>query len=106
MVGPLDGVRVLDFTTMVSGPLATMTLGDLGADVIKVEAPKGDHARRVATRRGGFSASFLINNRSKRSIVLYLKMNAGLSPAHSLIMRADVVIQYFRPGFAERIRIG
>ncbi|MGI9525240.1 MAG: CaiB/BaiF CoA transferase family protein [Hyphomicrobiaceae bacterium] len=105
-VGPLNGVRVLDFTSMVSGPLATMTLGDLGADVVKVEAPKGDHARRVATRRGGFSASFLINNRNKRSIVLDLKTDVGLRAALRLIKKADVVIQNFRPGVADRIGIG
>ena len=58
MAGPLEGVRVIDVTTMVSGPLATMMLADLGADVIKVESPAGDHSRQVATRRSGFSASF------------------------------------------------
>jgi crotonobetainyl-CoA:carnitine CoA-transferase CaiB-like acyl-CoA transferase len=66
-------VRVIDLTTMVSGPLAAMILADQGADVIKVEAPgTGDHSRHVATRRGGFSASFLNNNRNKRSIALDL----------------------------------
>ena len=63
MPGPFAGIRILDLTSMISGPLATMTLADQGADVIKVEAPgEGDHARVVATRRGGFSASFLNNN--------------------------------------------
>ena len=74
MPGPFAGIRILDLTSMISGPLATMTLADQGADVIKVEAPgEGDHARVVATRRGGFSASFLDNNRNKRSVVLDLK---------------------------------
>ena len=73
MPGPLDGVRVIDLTTMVSGPLGAMILADQGADVIKVEAPGGgDHSRHVATRRGGFSASFLNNNRNKRSVALNL----------------------------------
>ncbi|MEM6497427.1 MAG: CoA transferase [Pseudomonadota bacterium] len=106
MPGPLDGVRILDFTSMVSGPLATMMLGDQGADVIKIEAPSGDHVRRVATRRGGFSASFLINNRNKRSIVLDLKKEAGLRAVRRLIASADVVVQNFRPGVADRIGIG
>lgn len=106
MPGPLDGVRILDFTSMVSGPLATMMLGDQGADVIKIEAPSGDHVRRVATRRGGFSASFLINNRNKRSIVLDLKTEAGLRAVRRLIANADVIVQNFRPGVVDRIGIG
>ena len=106
MPGPLDGVRILDFTSMVSGPLATMMLGDQGADVIKIEAPSGDHVRRVATRRGGFSASFLINNRNKRSIVIDLKKEAGLRAVRRLIANADVIVQNFRPGVADRIGIG
>ncbi len=106
MSGPLDGVRVIDLTSMISGPLCTMTLADQGADVIKVEAPHGDHSRRVATRRGGFSASFLNNNRNKRSIVLDLKHEAGLETLHKLIADAEVFIQNFRPGVADRIGIG
>ena len=72
MAGPLTGVKVIDLTSMVSGPLATLMLADQGADVIKVENPGGgDFARHVATRRGGFSASFVNNNRNKRSVVLF-----------------------------------
>jgi crotonobetainyl-CoA:carnitine CoA-transferase CaiB-like acyl-CoA transferase len=78
MPEPFAGIRILDLTSMISGPLATMTLADQGADVIKVEAPgEGDHARVVTTRRGGFSASFLNNNRNKRSVVLDLKQPLG-----------------------------
>ena len=91
---------------MISGPLATRTLGDQGADVIKVEAPSGDHARHVATRRGGFSASFVNNNRNKRSIVLNLKNSDGLETLKRLAAQADVIIQNFRPGVAERIGVG
>ena len=66
MTGPLDGIRVIDLTTVISGPLATMTLGDQGADIIKVEHPKGgDFSRQVATRRAEMSASFLNNNRKQ-----------------------------------------
>ena len=106
MAGPLDGVRVVDLTSMISGPLATMMLADQGADVIKVEPPHGDHSRRVATRRGGFSASFLNNNRNKRSVVLDLKKPQGLVALKKLVVNADVFIQNFRPGVAERIGIG
>lgn len=106
MAGPLDGVRIIDLTSVVSGPLATMTLADQGADVVKVESPHGDHSRRVATRRGGFSASFLNNNRNKRSVVLDLKNPDGLAVLKELVKGADVFIQNFRPGVAERIGIG
>lgn len=106
MTGPLSGVKVVDLTTMISGPLATMMLADQGADVIKIESPHGDHSRRVATRRGGFSASFLNNNRNKRSVVLDLKNPAGLAALKEVVKDADVFIQNFRPGVAERIGIG
>ena len=70
MPGPMHGVRVIDLTSMISGPLATLTLADQGADVIKVEAPGGgDFGRHLATRRGGFSASFVNNNRNKNDLV-------------------------------------
>lgn len=107
MAGPLSGVRIIDLTSMISGPMATLTLADQGADVIKVEAPNGgDFARKVATRRNGFSASFVNNNRNKRSVVLDLKTPDGLSAFLKLIGDADVVIQNFRPGVAERIGVG
>ena len=106
MAGPLEGVRVIDLTSVVSGPLSTMILADQGADVIKVEAPHGDHSRRVATRRGGFSASFLNNNRNKRSVVLDLKNPQGLATLKNLIKGADVFVQNFRPEVAQRIGVG
>ena len=107
MAGPLTGTRIIDLTTMLSGPLATMILADQGADVIKVEAPGGgDFGRHVATRRGGFSASFVNNNRNKRSVVLDIKKPEGLAALKRLIADADVVVQNFRPGVAERIGIG
>jgi crotonobetainyl-CoA:carnitine CoA-transferase CaiB-like acyl-CoA transferase len=106
MPGPMTGVKVVDLTSMVSGPLATMILADQGADVIKVEAPGGDHARHVSSGRGGFSAAFLNNNRNKRSIVLDLKAPEGLEVFMRLAGDADVVIQNFRPGVAARIGVG
>ncbi len=84
MPGPLHGYRVVDLTSMVSGPSATMLLADQGADVIKVENPQGgDHTRAAANRRAGFSASFLNNNRNKRSIVLDLKAPSGVGGAEA-----------------------
>ena len=107
MPGPLDGVRVIDLTAMISGPLGAMILADQGADVIKVEAPGiGDHSRHVATRRGGFSASFLNNNRNKGSIALDLKNPDGVAALKMLIAGADVVMQNFRPGVVERLGVG
>jgi crotonobetainyl-CoA:carnitine CoA-transferase CaiB-like acyl-CoA transferase len=107
MPGPLAGYRIIDLTSNVSGPLATMILGDQGADVIKVEAPDGgDHTRAAANRRAGFSASFLNNNRNKRSIVLDLKRPAARQALLRLAAGADVLIQNFRPGVAERLGVG
>jgi crotonobetainyl-CoA:carnitine CoA-transferase CaiB-like acyl-CoA transferase len=107
MPGPLHGYRVVDLTSNVSGPLATMILADQGADVIKVEAPDdGDHTRAAANRRAGFSASFLNNNRNKRSICLNLKQPAGLRALMRLAGGADVLVQNFRPGVAERLGVG
>lgn len=107
MAGPLDGYRIIDLTAMVSGPLATMILADQGADVIKVENPRGgDYTRAVSTRRGGFSASFLNNNRNKRSLSLDLKDPRGLAILKRLVAGADVFVQNFRPGVADRMGIG
>ncbi|MEM6660734.1 MAG: CoA transferase [Pseudomonadota bacterium] len=106
MAGPLDGVRIVDLTTMISGPLGAMILADQGADVIKVEPPKGDGTRAVATRRGGLSASFLNNNRNKRSLVLDLKRPGATEALLKVIAGADVVMQNFRPGVADRLGLG
>src|SRR5207244_8264680 len=106
MPGPLLGLRIVDLTSNVSGPLATMILGDQGADVIKVEAPDGDSTRAGANRRGGFSAGFLNNNRNKRSIVFDLKNPAALDALKRLAAGADAFIQNFRPGVADRLGVG
>ena len=92
---------------MVSGPSATMLLADQGADVIKVENPRGgDHTRAASNRRGDFSAGFLNNNRNKRSVTLDLKQRRGVEVLNRLVTTADVFVQNFRPGVAERMGIG
>ena len=107
MPGPLHGFRIVDLTSMISGPLATMILADQGADVIKVENPEGgDHTRAANNRRGGFSASFLNNNRNKRSVALDLRRAEAKAAVLKLCATADVFIQNFRPGVAERMGLG
>ncbi|HUN60001.1 MAG TPA: CoA transferase [Candidatus Binataceae bacterium] len=103
MAGPLDGVRVLDLTSMVAGPVATMILADQGADVIKIEPPGGDLMRHLSLRRNGMSAFFLSCNRNKRSLSVDLKSHDGIEIMHKLIPTADVLVHNFRPGTAERI---
>ncbi len=104
--GPLAGVRVVDLTAMISGPVATMMLADQGADVIKVEPPNGDLVRHMGASRGGMSATFLSSNRSKRSVMLDLKTPLGMEALKRLVRTADVFVQNFRPGAAERMGIG
>ena len=106
MPGPLDGIRVLDLTTMVSGPLATMMLADQGADVIKIESPSGDIMRQYGVVHRGMSAAFLSCNRSKRSLCVDLKTADGLAIVCKLAGTADVLVQNFRPGAIERMGLG
>ena len=104
MPGPLEGIRIVDLTQVVSGPLGTMLLADQGADVIKIENTRGgDVTRSVSTRRAGMTASFLNNNRSKRAIALDLKHPEGLAIVKDLLKNADVFIQNFRPGVVDRL---
>jgi len=102
MSGPLHGIRVIDLTTVISGPVCTMLLADQGADVIKVEPFGGDIARRTAGD-GEFTAMFVSSNRGKRSIALDLKQPAALEAMRKLIAGADVLVQNFRPGTMERL---
>ena len=105
--GPLAGIRVLDLSVMISGPLAAMMLADQGADVIKVESPGiGDFMRYLGSSKGGMTGIFLNNNRGKRSIVVDLKRSEGTAVFKELVATADVVIQNFRPGAVERLGIG
>lgn len=102
----LDGIVVLDFTRMLAGPYCTALLSDLGATVIKVEPPQGDDQRHIGALTGERSLSFEVLNRNKRSIVINLKNPAGVALAHSLAKRADVVVENYRPGVADRLGIG
>ncbi len=102
MNGPLAGIRVIDLTTVVSGPVCTVILADQGADVIKVEPPSGDIARRTSGD-GEFTAMFVSSNRGKRSIALDLKQPSGLAALRRLIAGADVLVQNFRPGTMARL---
>ncbi len=106
MAGPLDGIRIVDFTTMIAGPYATMILADQGADVIKIEAPiRSDHVRRAGYGQRNFSAAFLNNNRNKRSISVDVKADAGRELMLKLTQHADVFVQNFRPGVMARLGI-
>lgn len=106
--GFLAGVRVLDFTRVISGPYATMMLADMGADVVKVEEPRhGDEMRHIRyTGRADHEDYFNANNRSKRSVALNLKNPRHVSAAQQLAAKADVVVENFSPGVAERLNIG
>ena len=105
--GPLRGIKVLDLSVMISGPLAAMMLGDQGADVIKVESPGlGDLMRYLGSAKGGMTGIFVNNNRGKRSLVVDLKSEQGVAVLKKLAETADVVIQNFRPGAVERLGIG
>ncbi|TNF59569.1 MAG: CoA transferase [Rhodobacteraceae bacterium] len=95
---PLSGVRVIDLTRILSGPFCAMILGDLGADVIKIEAPGGDHVRGQGEKVDGFSWYFASFNRNKRSIVLDLRRPEGLAVLERLLSDADILTENFRPG--------
>jgi crotonobetainyl-CoA:carnitine CoA-transferase CaiB-like acyl-CoA transferase len=106
MAGPLAGVRILDCTTVVLGPWAAQQLGDLGADVIKIEPPEGDTTRQLGpTRNPGMAAFYLGCNRSKRSIVLDLKQAEGRKALFKLAETADVIMHNYRPEPAARLGI-
>ncbi|MGH9293867.1 MAG: CaiB/BaiF CoA transferase family protein, partial [Acidimicrobiales bacterium] len=106
--GPLEGILVADFSRVVAGPFATMLLGDLGAEVVKVERPGGgDDSRSFGPPFvGGESAYYLSLNRNKRGVLWDLQTDEGRARARALARRADVVVENFRPGIAERLGIG
>ncbi|WP_142846280.1 CaiB/BaiF CoA-transferase family protein [Telmatospirillum sp. J64-1] len=105
VAAPLSDIRILDFSRVLAGPYCTALLADLGAEVIKVEPPGGDDYRHVGPFKEGESALFLLVNRGKRSIRLDLKTPDGLRIAQDLAAKADVVVENFRPGVAQRLGI-
>src|SRR6202453_2987508 len=107
--GPLKGLVVLDFSQLAQGPYATQILGDLGAEIIKVEPPKGDWMRHWSMADlylNGEGASYLCLNRNKRSVAIDLKQPAGVEVAKRLAARADILIENFRPGVMDRLGLG
>ncbi|MFC3726626.1 CaiB/BaiF CoA transferase family protein [Neoaquamicrobium sediminum] len=104
--GPLAGLRVLDLTQFLSGPYCTLILGDLGAEIVKVEPPQGDSSRHVPPHFvGDDSAYFLSINRNKKSIVLDLKSEEGRDLLRRLALVSDIVVENFRPGVLERLGV-
>jgi crotonobetainyl-CoA:carnitine CoA-transferase CaiB-like acyl-CoA transferase len=106
LTGPLAGIRVVDFSQIVSGPMAACILADQGADVVKVEAIGGDPVRWLGPRKGDLSSMFIAVNRGKRGMALNLKSAAARAVIDRLIARADVVIENFRPGVIDRLGFG
>jgi len=103
----LEGIRVLDLSRLLPGPFLTMILGDMGADVVKVEDPRiGDYLRALPPAKGGMSGRFLAVNRGKRSLALDLKAAASRDAFLKLVGRADVVVESFRPGVMDKLGVG
>lgn len=103
---PLSGIRVLDFTQVVAGPFGTQLLGDMGAEVIKVESPDGDRARTLNLTPEGFSNSFFNVNRNKKSLVVNLKSPGGKKVIGGLLDTVDALVENFKPGTLERLGFG
>lgn len=105
-MGPLKGVRVVDMSQVISGPLAAAWLADQGADVIKVEDAKGDPSRLIGPRKDDMSALYFAVNRGKQGLVADLKNKDDCARVWAEIEKADVLVQNFRPGVAERLGFG
>jgi crotonobetainyl-CoA:carnitine CoA-transferase CaiB-like acyl-CoA transferase len=104
---PLSGIRVLDFSTLLPGPMATLLLAEAGAEVIKIERPEsGEELRHYQPRFGDASVSFAMLNRGKRSVTLDLKANDAVSRLRPLLESSDVLVEQFRPGVMERLGLG
>src|SRR5687768_8746098 len=104
---PLEGIRVLDFSTLLPGPLATLLLAEAGAEVIKIERPgTGDEMRSYTPKFGTDSVNFALLNRGKRSIAIDLKAQNAVSRLRPLLEKADVIVEQFRPGVMDRLGLG
>ena len=104
MPGALEGIRVVELTTVILGPWATQTLGDMGADVIKVETPAGDTTRNLGPKRNpGMASLYMASNRNKRSVVLDLTQESGREALHKLVQSADVFVHNMRPKVAAKL---
>jgi alpha-methylacyl-CoA racemase len=104
---PLEGIRVIDFSTLLPGPLATLLLAEAGAEVIKIERPgEGDEMRRFEPKLGADGVNFALLNRGKRSIAIDLKAPDALARLRPLIEHADVLVEQFRPGVMDRLGLG
>ncbi|MES2715090.1 MAG: CoA transferase [Pseudomonadota bacterium] len=103
MTAPLQGIRIVDLSTVFSGPMAAALLADQGAEVVKVEAPEGDTTRNIGPAKGDLAASFIAANRGKRNLALDLKSPDAKAVLHALLVRADVLIENYRPGVMARL---
>lgn len=104
---PLEGIRVLDFSTLLPGPLATLLLAEAGAEVIKIERPgRGDEMRSYTPKFGADSVNFALLNRGKRSIAIDLKQKGAVEKLLPLLESADVVVEQYRPGVMDRLGLG
>jgi len=106
MIQPLSGLLVVDFTTLLPGPLATLMLAEAGAEVIKLERPGGEEMRALGPFVDGLSAAFALLNRGKRSLTVDLKTTEGRQCVETLLRRADVLVEQFRPGVMDRLGLG
>ncbi|GGE03225.1 CoA transferase [Polymorphobacter glacialis] len=106
MAGPLAGIKIVDLSQIVSGPMATALLADQGAEVIKVESPGGDPVRTLGPRKGDRSAMFIAVNRGKQGLAIDLKTRGGRTILERLVLWADVLVENFRPGTMERLGFG
>ncbi len=104
--GALSGIRVVDFSRILAGPFATQILGDLGAEIIKVEAPGGDDSRAYGDAGGGIRPVFASYNRNKKSVVIDLKTDEGREIAHQLVASADVLVHNYRVGVTDKLGLG
>jgi crotonobetainyl-CoA:carnitine CoA-transferase CaiB-like acyl-CoA transferase len=103
---PLEGLRILDLTQVMAGPKCTMIMGDLGAEIIKIEPPSGDYSRKMPPHfHRDDSAYYLALNRNKKSMVIDLKQKMGLNIFYDLVKQADIVVDNFRPGVTEKLKI-